>query len=128
VAKGIAAAAEDHARKNNWNVVITVLDDGGNLIYLQRMDGTQIGSIQVAIDKAKSAILFKRPTKAFADVIAKGGNNLLVLSGASPIEGGLPLEYQGQFIGSIGVSGVTSAQDGMIAQAGVDSLAKIAGN
>ncbi|HVY07870.1 MAG TPA: heme-binding protein [Burkholderiales bacterium] len=121
-AKKVAAAAEAEAKKNNWNVVITVVDDGGNLLYLQRMDGTQTGSIQVAIDKAKTAQSFKRPTKVFEDAIAGGRNALIALHGALPLEGGLPIIVGGQVVGAIGVSGVKSTEDGQIAKAGADSI------
>jgi glc operon protein GlcG len=126
VAKAMAAAAEAFARKNNWNVVIAILDDGGNLVYLQRMDNVQIGSIEVAQRKGLSAIKFKRPTKVFEDGVG-GRPALLALPGAIPIEGGLPIEHEGQMLGAIGVSGVTSQQDGQIAKAGVDALASIVG-
>jgi uncharacterized protein GlcG (DUF336 family) len=122
-AKAIAAAAEAHAKTNNWNVVIAILDDGGNLLFLQRMDGTQIGSIDVAVAKAASAIKFKRPTKVFEDLI-KERPAILKLPGAIPVEGGLPLTVDNQIIGAIGVSGVTSQQDGMIAAAGANVLSK----
>ncbi len=121
-AKAIAAAAEAEAVKNKWNVVTAILDEGGNLLYLQRMDGTQIGSIEVAIQKAKSAFLFKRPSKAFSDIVSGGRVAILGLPGALAIEGGLPLEVGGQVIGAIGVSGVTSEQDGQIAAAGLTAL------
>jgi uncharacterized protein GlcG (DUF336 family) len=121
-AKAIAAAAEAEAVKNKWNVVTAILDEGGNLLYLQRMDGTQIGSIEVAIQKAKSAFLFKRPSKAFSDAVGSGRVAIIGLPGALAIEGGLPLEMGGQIIGAIGVSGVTSEQDGQIAAAGVTAL------
>jgi uncharacterized protein GlcG (DUF336 family) len=127
VAKGVAAVAEQHAIANKWNVVIAVLDEGGHLLYLQRMDGTQVGSVEVAIQKATSAAYFKRPTKAFSDAVGGGRVAILGLPGAMAIEGGLPIEWEGQIIGAIGVSGVTSEQDGMIAKAGVDALAKIVG-
>lgn len=127
VAKQIAAQAEAEARKNNWNVVIAIVDDGANLIYLQRMDETQIGSIEVAQEKAKTSVKFKRPTKALEDAVAGGRNVVLKLPGALPVEGGLPLTIDGKIIGAIGVSGVQSNQDGIIAKAGADSLAKIAG-
>jgi uncharacterized protein GlcG (DUF336 family) len=126
VAKEMAAAAEAFARKNNWNVVIAILDDGGNLVYLQRMDNVQIGSIEVAQRKGLSAIKFKRPTKIFEDGVASRPA-LLALPGAIPIEGGLPIEHEGQILGAIGVSGVTSQQDGQIAKAGVDALPRILG-
>jgi uncharacterized protein GlcG (DUF336 family) len=127
VAKQMAAAAEEHGIKNKWNVVIAIVDDGGHLIYLQRMDGTQIGSVEVAQRKARSAIYFKRPSKVFEDGVAGGRTALVSLPGALPIEGGVPIEWEGQILGAIGVSGVTSQQDGMIAQAGVDALKKILG-
>ncbi len=119
-ARKIAAAAEAEARKNNWNVVIAIVDDGGNLLYLQRMDGTQTGSIQVAIDKARTAQAFKRPTKVFEDAIAGGRNAILGLNGALPLEGGLPVKVGDQVVGAVGVSGVTAPQDGQIAKAGAD--------
>ena len=122
-AKKVAAAAEAEARKNNWNVVIAVVDDGGHLIYLQRIDGTQTGSIDVAIQKARTAQAFKRPTKVFEDAIAGGRNALIALHGALPLEGGLPIMVGGQLVGAIGVSGVKSTEDGQIAKAGADSLA-----
>ncbi len=121
-AKKVAAAAEAEARKNNWNVVIAVVDDGGHLVYLQRIDGTQTGSIDVALRKAKTAVGFKRSTKVFEDAIA-GGRNAIIALGALPLEGGLPLIVGGQVIGAIGVSGVTSQQDGQVAKAGADALA-----
>jgi uncharacterized protein GlcG (DUF336 family) len=122
VARKIAAAAEKHARDNQWNVCIAIVDDGGHLIYFQRMDGTQHGSVLVSQRKAETAIAFKRPSKVFEEGVAGGRNVLLALPGAVPLEGGLPLVVDGQMVGAIGVSGVTAQQDGMIAQAGVDSL------
>jgi uncharacterized protein GlcG (DUF336 family) len=119
-AKKIATAAEGEAQKNKWNVVIAVVDEGGHLIYLQRMDTTQTGSVDVAIRKAQTAMSFKRPTKVFEDAIA-GGRNALIGLGVLPLEGGLPIVVGGQTIGAIGVSGVTAQQDGQIAKAGVDS-------
>lgn len=121
-AKKIAAAAEIEAKKNNWNVVIAVVDDGGHLIYLQRLDGTQTGSVDVAIGKAKTSAAFRRPTKAFEDAIAGGRNAILGLHGAVPLEGGLPVIIKGQVVGAVGVSGVKSSEDAQIAKAGVDAL------
>jgi glc operon protein GlcG len=121
-ARKVAAAAEAEAKKNNWNVVIAVVDDGGNLIYLQRMDGTQTGSIQIAIDKARTAQAFKRPTKVFEDAIAGGRNAILGINGALPLEGGVPVKSGDQLVGAIGVSGVTAQQDGQIAKAGADTV------
>jgi glc operon protein GlcG len=125
VAKQVAAAAEKHARDNKWNVCIAIVDDGGHLVYFQRIDGTQTGSVLVSQRKAQTAIAFKRPSKVFEDGVAGGRNALLGLPGAVPLEGGLPLVVDGEMIGAIGVSGVTAQQDGMIAQAGADSLAGI---
>lgn len=124
-AKEIAAAAEKEATANQWNVVIAILDDGGNLMYLQKMDETQIGSIDIAHAKAASAIKLKRPTKALEDAVAGGRTAILKLPGAMPIEGGIPITVEGKIIGAIGVSGVTSAQDGQIAKAGADAAAKM---
>jgi uncharacterized protein GlcG (DUF336 family) len=121
-ARKVAAAAEAEAKKNNWNVVIAIVDDGGNLLYLQRMDGTQTGSIQVAIDKARTAQAFRRPTKVFEDAIAGGRTAILGLNGALPLEGGLPIKVGDQVVGAIGVSGVTAQQDGQIAKAGTDTV------
>jgi len=123
-AKKVVAGAEAEANKNGWPVVIVILDPGGNLVLLQRLDNTQWGSIEVAKDKARSAVAFRRPTKVWQDLIAQGGGNLrlLNLSGASMIEGGIPIMADGKVIGSIGVSGVTGPQDSQIAQAGVDAL------
>lgn len=122
-AKKIAAVAEAEAVKNKWNVVIAIVDEGGQILYVQRMDGTQYGSVDVAIKKARTSSAFKRPTKVFEDAIAGGRNALIALDGALPLEGGLPLTFAGQIVGAIGVSGVTSQQDGMIAKAGTEALA-----
>ncbi|MGC8792395.1 MAG: GlcG/HbpS family heme-binding protein [Bryobacteraceae bacterium] len=122
-ARKIAAAAEAEARRNNWRVVITVVDEGGYPVYLARMDGVQLASIEIALRKARSAALFRRPTKAFEDQLAGGRQAVLALPGALPFEGGLPIVVDGEVIGAIGVSGVASQQDGQIAKAGVDALA-----
>ncbi len=123
-AKAVMAGAEAEARANDWNVVIAILDAGGHLVMVQRMDNTQFGSIDVAMSKAYSAAAFRRPTKVFGDALAQGGANLrlLKLDGASPVEGGIPIVVDGVLIGSVGVSGVTSQQDAQIAQAGIDAL------
>jgi glc operon protein GlcG len=122
IAKELSAAAEAEAIKNGWNVVIAIVDEGGRLMHLVRRDGTQYGSIEVAQDKARTAIAFRRPTKAFEEAIAGGRNALLRLGDATPIEGGLPIVVDGEMLGAIGVSGVTSEQDAHIAQAGLDAL------
>jgi glc operon protein GlcG len=124
-AKQIVAAAEAEAINNKLAMVITILDDGGNLVYLQRMDDAQLASIQISQGKAHTALAFKRPTKAMEDAVAGGRNAILSLPGAVLIEGGLPLTADGKVIGSIGVSGGTSAQDGIVAKAGVDAFTKM---
>ncbi|RPI01597.1 MAG: heme-binding protein [Ignavibacteriae bacterium] len=121
-AKKIAAVAESEAMKNKWTMVIVIVDDGGNVLYLERMDNTQIGSIEVATQKAKTAISFKRPTKSFEERALAGRNILLALPGAIPIEGGLPIVVDGEYIGAIGVSGGASDQDGMVAKAALDAF------
>lgn len=121
-ARRVAAAAREHAQANQWPVVIAIVDDGGHLLYLERLDNTQVGSVQVAIEKAKTAIAFRRPSQSIEAAIAGGRTVMLKLPGATPIEGGLPLLHQGDFVGAIGISGVTSQQDGQIAQAGLAAL------
>jgi glc operon protein GlcG len=125
-ARVVYTAAEGEARKNNWPVAIAVVDTAGNLVLFQRLENTQTGSMKIAVDKAVSAAIFRRPTKVFQDALAKGGENLriLALSGASPVEGGLPIVTGGKIIGAIGVSGVTAPQDGQIAEAGVKGLSQ----
>jgi glc operon protein GlcG len=123
-AKRAAAAASAEAHKNNWNMAIAVVDPDGTLAYYEKMDNTQLGSAKVAVDKARSAALFKRPTKVFQDRLASGSAGLPVLAveGAVPVEGGIPLVFDGHIVGAIGVSGDSSDHDGQCAQAGVDSL------
>jgi len=123
-AKRVLAAAQAEAVKNNWNVAISIIDAGGHLVAYERMDSTQHGSVLVSQEKAQTAVAFRRSSKAFQDVVAAGGEGLRILrlSGATPIEGGLPLVVAGKIVGAIGVSGVTSAQDGIIAAAGVAAL------
>ncbi|MEP7366413.1 MAG: heme-binding protein [Acidobacteriota bacterium] len=118
-AKKISAAAEAEAKKNGWTVVICIVDDGANLVYLQKIDGTQIGSIDVAQAKAKAAVRFKRPTKAQEDTLAGGRQAVLALPGFMPVEGGIPIMSGTELIGAIGVSGVQSNQDGIVAAAGI---------
>ena len=124
MAKKVIAAAEVEAKKNNWPVAIAVVDGAGFLIAFHRLDNTQLGSVEVAMQKAKSAALFRRPTKVFEDTLATGGANLKVLKlpGALPVEGGLPIIQGDKIIGAIGVSGVKSTEDAQIATAGIESL------
>jgi|SRR5579862_5764791 len=123
-AKKLAAAAIAEARKNNWAMAVAIVDTGGYLVYFERMPDTQLGSVEVSIEKAKSAALFRRATKAFQDILAAGGEGLRILSlhGAVPVEGGIPLIVDGKIIGAIGASGGSSDQDGRTAQAGVSAL------
>ncbi|SDY08569.1 heme-binding protein [Nitrosomonas sp. Nm58] len=121
-AKEIAAAAEAEAKRNNWSVVIAIVDEGGHLLYFMRLDNTQYGSVEVAIQKARSAIAFRRPTKILEEQVSQGHVRYLSLPGAIPIEGGVPIVLGNQFVGAIGVSGVRSYQDAQIAQAGVNAL------
>ena len=118
------AGAEAEANKNKWNVCIVVLDSGGNVVMMQRMDGAQWGSIEVAREKAYSAVAFRRPSKAFEDALGQGGVNLRILRlpGASPLEGGLPIVVDGKLIGAVGVSGVLATQDAQIGRAGIEAL------
>jgi glc operon protein GlcG len=119
-AQRIADAAESKARAEGWNVVIAILDDGGHLISLRRMDGVQIGSVDVSQAKARSAVMFKRSTKIFEEAMkGEGGSRIATLPHAVGVEGGLPIFKDGVIVGSIGVSGVTSAQDGIVAEAGL---------
>lgn len=123
-AKKAAAAALAEAVKNHWTMAVAVVDPNGTLVYYEKMDNTQLGSAQVSIDKARSAALFKRPTKALQDALASGGAGLRVmaLQGAVPVEGGVPIIADGKIIGAIGVSGDASDHDGICAQAGAATI------
>jgi glc operon protein GlcG len=121
-AKRVAAAARAEAEKNGWAIVIAVVDDGGHLVYLERMDGAQKASSRIAEEKGRTAILFKRPSKAIEEVVLEGRIVMMGLPGAVPLEGGVPLMKDGQFLGGIGISGVQSFQDGIVARAGAAAL------
>src|SRR5712692_2211290 len=123
-AKKAAAPALAEAAKNKWTMAVAIVDPGGNLVYYEKMDNTQLGSAEVAIDKAKSAALFKRPTKAFQDALAAGGVGLRILrlEGAVPVEGGVTLMSDGKLVGAIGVSGDLSEHDGQCATAAAAAL------
>ena len=122
-AKKIATLSVTEAAKNNWKMAIAIVDVAGDLVYFEKMDGTQVASVSIAQDKARSAVRFKRPTKAMQDVLAQGGAGVrfLALQGAIPVEGGLPIVMDGKIVGAIGASGGTSDQDGLTAKAGADS-------
>ncbi len=124
VAKKAAAATIAEARKNNWSMAVAVTDTAGNLVYFERMDNTQTGSINVAIGKSRSAALFRRPTKVFQDLVAKGSEftYLLGLEGAVVLQGGLPIVMDGKVVGALGVSGGSGAQDVQSAEAGIAAL------
>jgi len=121
-ARRIIAAAEAEAIKNSWPVVIAVVDSGGHLLALARLDDTQTGSVEIAIRKARSAMAFKRPTKAWSEALVGGRQAVLALPGVMPTEGGVPISHQGKLVGAIGVSGVRPEQDGQIAAAGIAAV------
>jgi uncharacterized protein GlcG (DUF336 family) len=121
-ARKTADAALAEARKNGWNVAAAVVDPSGVLVFYEKMDGTQVASAHVAVEKARSSAQFRRPTKTFEDAVNGGRPNILGLPGAIPLEGGLPLVVGGRIIGAIGVSGATSQQDGICAKAGAEVL------
>ena len=118
-ARKIVAAGAAEVRKNGWNMAIAVVDPSGDLVYFEKLDGTQAASSSIAIEKARSSARFKRPTKALQDALAGGGAGLrmLALEGAVPVEGGVPIIMEGRIVGAIGVSGGTSEQDGQVAMA-----------
>jgi glc operon protein GlcG len=123
----LVAAAEAEAKKHNWPVAITVVDNAGYLVAFHRIDNTQLGSIEVSLEKAKTSALFRRPSKYFEDAIAQGGAGLRALrTGVMPVEGGLPIIQDGKVIGAIGVSGVKASEDGQVAKAGLAALEAVA--
>ena len=124
-ARKIAAAAVAEAKKNGWKVAAAIVDPSGTLVFYEKMDDTQTGSAHVAIEKARSSALFRRPTKTFEDGVNGGKTNLLGLPGAVPLEGGLPLVAEGRVIGAVGVSGATSQQDGVCAKAGAETVGPV---
>ena len=123
-ARKLAALSVAEAGRNGWKMAVAVVDIAGDLVYFEKMDGTQVASVNIAQDKARSSVRFKRPTKAMQDVLAAGGAGVrfLALQGAVPVEGGLPIVMDGKIVGAIGASGGTSEQDGQAAKAGADSV------
>jgi uncharacterized protein GlcG (DUF336 family) len=122
-AKLMAAAAEATAAKSGWKVVVAVVDDGGHALLVHRLDGTQSSSVPTAIGKARSAVAYKRPTRILEEMINQGRFSFLS-AGGDPValQGGLPIEIEGQLVGGIGVSGVKASDDEIVAQAGLDAL------
>jgi len=123
-AKKIAVVALAEAKKNNWYMAVAVVDPSGTLVYYEKMDNTQTGSATVAIEKARTAAMFKRPTKVFEDAVAGGGAGLRALRvpGVTPVEGGIPLIIDDKIVGAVGVSGDSSDHDGMCAKAAAEVL------
>ena len=118
-AKKIAASVIGECSKNQWNVAVAVVDNHGFLVYFERMDNTQTASMDIAVGKARAAATYRRPTRAFADVINKGGPATATLPGVFASPGGLPIMMEGKVIGGVGVSGVTGDQDEQCAKAGL---------
>jgi glc operon protein GlcG len=118
-AKKIAASVLAECQKNSWNVAVAVVDNHGFLVYFERMDNTQTGSLDIAVGKARSAATYRRPTRAFMDVINKGGHATATLPGVFASPGGLPIMVDGKVTGGVGVSGVTGDQDEQCAKAGL---------
>ena len=123
LAKQMAAAAEKEIARNSFSMFVVIVDEGGLPLFVERVNDAQSGSFEVALAKARTAAMFRRPTKAFEDRIMAGGTPLLTVDPITGVEGGLPLVVDGKTIGAIGISGGTSAQDGIVAQAAVDALA-----
>jgi uncharacterized protein GlcG (DUF336 family) len=121
-AKAMMAAGEAEARKNGWSVCIAIVDASGGLIMFQKLDDTQNGSIAVSQGKARTAALFKRPSRLLEEMIAGGKTAFLSVEGIVPLQGGVPVTVDGKVIGAVGVSGVTSAQDEQVAMAAVGAL------
>jgi uncharacterized protein GlcG (DUF336 family) len=123
VAKRIGTAAEAEAKKRGATVVIVIVDDGGHILLLERLDDTQVASVDVGIGKARTAAIFRRPSKVFEDQVRDGRVAALALPGATPLQGGIPITYEGKVIGAIGVSGNTPQEDEDIAKVGAASAA-----
>ncbi|MBU6486544.1 MAG: heme-binding protein [Burkholderiales bacterium] len=127
LAQRVAQAAQCEARRNRWPIVIAIVDSAGHLVLLQRLDQAQLGSIEVARQKAQTAVYFRRPTKRFEEALAQGGLHLRLLgmTNLTPLDGGLPLVVDGEVVGAIGVSGMQSHEDAQVAQAGAAALGSV---
>ena len=123
VAKAIAAAAEAEAIRNNWKVSIAIVDDGAHLLYLQRLDGAHLASAEISQGKARTAMRYRRASKAMEDAINGGRIALAAVDNNTPLQGAVPILYRGEIVGAIGVSGVLPAQDEQIASVGASALA-----
>ncbi len=120
--KAIAAASEAEALRNDWAVTITIVDDGGHPLYLQRLDNASPGSAEIALSKARTAAVLKRPTRVLEERVNEGKTALLKMPGVLPLEGGEPILIEGQCIGAVGVSGRPSHEDAQVARAGIEAL------
>ena len=120
--KTMAAAAEAHAAANRWNVTVAIFDDGGHLLHLHRMDGTAPSTVEMAIGKGRTAVLGRRETKVYEDIVKNGRTAFLSVPLVAMVEGGVPIVFEGEVVGSIGVSGVKSEQDAAVARAGIAAL------
>ena len=121
-AKQVAAAAETEAKRRGSTVVIVVVDDGGHVLLLERLDDTQVASVEVGIGKARTAAIFRRPSKDFEDQVRNGRVAALALPGATPLQGGIPIVVDGKVLGAIGVSGNTPQEDEDIAKVGAAAI------
>jgi glc operon protein GlcG len=121
-AKKMAAGALAEAQKNKWRVATAIVDNHGFLVYFEKMDDTQTAGVETAIEKARTAAMFRRPTKVMEDALNKGRASILGFPGVTPVDGGLPIMVDGRVLGGIGVSGVNADQDAQVAQAGLNAL------
>jgi glc operon protein GlcG len=121
-AKRIAAAAEAFALQNGWKVCIAIVDDGAHLLHFTRLDGAQLASVEIALGKARTSMLGKRPTKVYEDLVANGRTAALSMPGITHLEGGMPIMVNEECVGAVGVSGVKSSEDAQIASAGIAAL------
>jgi uncharacterized protein GlcG (DUF336 family) len=120
----LSAGAEAEARKNGWNVVIAILDDGGHLLHLMRMDGATPANAAIAVEKGRTAAISRRSSGKWQEIVQGGRPEMMKMPGILPVQGGMPITVDGTCIGGVGVSGVQSHQDEQIAQAGIDALLK----
>jgi uncharacterized protein GlcG (DUF336 family) len=123
-AKKMVAAGQTLAREKGWRMAIAVVDSGGHPILVERMDGAQRSASNISVEKAWTAVMYQRPSKAFEDVVTGGRHVVMTLPGVTTVEGGIPVVVDGQYIGAIGVSGAKSPEDSTVAQAGVDALTR----